>query len=296
MDNLLSVSEAAQLIKVNPETLRRWDNEGRLVAVKINERGDRRYKKEDLLEFVNSNPKLIKYSQVLTYNGYSIRWDSQGFNSMPANFSLIARLVVSNKENPFVGFAFVVDGLSLFATPNRKTTVDQLAIEKVKQYIDKKHIFNGDVYTFEFRNNNFVEVSNPDWWDGKYGVTLLPGLRVEVAHSCPEGPQNTAWRVILNFKSVQGDFWVTNNFGSENKFIEYFAWIESKELTAHGYPNSARYSEILAIDFIRRRFEETKDSTGNRDIARILENNSALYDGDWHTDSMLPDRTNQSLD
>lgn len=45
---LLKIREAAEMLNVNPETLRRWDNEGRLKAVRIGKRKDRRYKVEDL--------------------------------------------------------------------------------------------------------------------------------------------------------------------------------------------------------------------------------------------------------
>ena len=40
---LLRIREAAEMLGVNPETLRRWDRQGRLKAIKIGKRGDRRY-------------------------------------------------------------------------------------------------------------------------------------------------------------------------------------------------------------------------------------------------------------
>lgn len=49
---LLGIKEAAQLLSVSPATLRKWDNEGKLPAIKISERGDRRYRKNDLLKFL----------------------------------------------------------------------------------------------------------------------------------------------------------------------------------------------------------------------------------------------------
>jgi DNA (cytosine-5)-methyltransferase 1 len=54
---LLGIREAAAMLGVNPETLRRWDKEGKLVAIKISKRGDRRYKKEDLEDFLNKISK-----------------------------------------------------------------------------------------------------------------------------------------------------------------------------------------------------------------------------------------------
>lgn len=49
---LLRIKEAAEMLGVNPETLRRWDNDGRLKAVRFGKRGDRRYLAEDLQKFI----------------------------------------------------------------------------------------------------------------------------------------------------------------------------------------------------------------------------------------------------
>ena len=56
---LLRIKEAAEMLGVNPETLRRWDNEGRLKAVRMGKRGDRRYLEVDLQKFIeeSKNPK-----------------------------------------------------------------------------------------------------------------------------------------------------------------------------------------------------------------------------------------------
>lgn len=51
---LLRIREAAEILGVNPQTLRRWDNEGRLKAVRMGKRGDRRYKMEDLQRVINN--------------------------------------------------------------------------------------------------------------------------------------------------------------------------------------------------------------------------------------------------
>ena len=50
---LLKIREAAQRLNVNPETLRRWDRQGRLKAIRIGKRGDRRYKEVDITNLLN---------------------------------------------------------------------------------------------------------------------------------------------------------------------------------------------------------------------------------------------------
>ena len=57
MPELLTLSEACQILKVHPNTLRKWDRKGILVAVRFGERKDRRYKKEDIMKMVNSRAK-----------------------------------------------------------------------------------------------------------------------------------------------------------------------------------------------------------------------------------------------
>ena len=52
IQKLLKIREAAEILSVNPETLRRWDRSGKLKAIIISKRGDRRYRKEDIEKIV----------------------------------------------------------------------------------------------------------------------------------------------------------------------------------------------------------------------------------------------------
>lgn len=52
MEELLTLKEAAQILKVHPNTLRLWDKKGTLVAVRIGEKKARRYRKEDIEKFI----------------------------------------------------------------------------------------------------------------------------------------------------------------------------------------------------------------------------------------------------
>ena len=52
---LIGIKEAARLLGVHPTTLRRWDEEHILKAVRIGNRrgvGDRRYRLEDIRRFI----------------------------------------------------------------------------------------------------------------------------------------------------------------------------------------------------------------------------------------------------
>ncbi|KKP64696.1 MAG: DNA-binding protein, excisionase family [candidate division WS6 bacterium GW2011_GWE1_34_7] len=52
---LIKLREAAEMLGVNPETLRRWDRKGILKAIKFGARGDRRYDAKDLQNFIKNN-------------------------------------------------------------------------------------------------------------------------------------------------------------------------------------------------------------------------------------------------
>jgi len=51
---LLTLKEACEILKVHPNTLRQWDKNGILKAVRFGNRKDRRYKKEDLLDLLKN--------------------------------------------------------------------------------------------------------------------------------------------------------------------------------------------------------------------------------------------------
>ena len=52
LPKLLTIRQAAEVLNVHVETLRRWDKSGRLKAFRVNKRGDRRYKPEDLENYL----------------------------------------------------------------------------------------------------------------------------------------------------------------------------------------------------------------------------------------------------
>jgi len=49
LPDLLTVREVAEILRVSPLTIKRWGKRGKLPAIRINSRGDRRYKKESVL-------------------------------------------------------------------------------------------------------------------------------------------------------------------------------------------------------------------------------------------------------
>lgn len=52
LPELLSLRETCEMLKVHPNTLRLWDKKGILKAVRFGTRGDRKYKKQDILGLI----------------------------------------------------------------------------------------------------------------------------------------------------------------------------------------------------------------------------------------------------
>lgn len=57
MEELLTLSEAAKILKVHPNTLRLWDKSGILKAVRIGVKKVRRYRKQDIEAFIDKKNK-----------------------------------------------------------------------------------------------------------------------------------------------------------------------------------------------------------------------------------------------
>lgn len=161
LNDLLTIQEAAIMLGVHPETLRRWDRSGKLKAVKVNERGDRRYAKSDLLKLLN------EYNKPIEYKGYEIHQHSFGFELFPNRFGSIGRYIVKNK-NKTCGFAFAVPGLELFTLPHlSEKDLENMVYKIIKTRIDQEVIIHLREYTYEFNLGHFIEVKNPEWWNAK---------------------------------------------------------------------------------------------------------------------------------
>jgi len=56
---LLTISQTAEIIGVSIQTLRRWDDSGKLRSVRKKETGNRYYRRDDVEKFIKSNPKNL---------------------------------------------------------------------------------------------------------------------------------------------------------------------------------------------------------------------------------------------
>jgi len=59
-DELLDITQAAEFLRVSETSLRRWTNEGRLACLRVGRRRERRFRRNDLMLFMESQPAEVE--------------------------------------------------------------------------------------------------------------------------------------------------------------------------------------------------------------------------------------------
>lgn len=59
LPDLLTIREVASLLRVSALTIKRWGKKGKLPAIRINSRGDRRYKKSVVLKLLGEIEETV---------------------------------------------------------------------------------------------------------------------------------------------------------------------------------------------------------------------------------------------
>lgn len=60
IEEYLTLDEVSNILKVHKNTLRNWDNDGTLRAVRVGAKRIRRYKYSDIQKFMNQSEKPVK--------------------------------------------------------------------------------------------------------------------------------------------------------------------------------------------------------------------------------------------
>lgn len=55
LPGILTLKQACEVLNCHPNTLRKWDNNSFLKALRFGARKDRRYRKEDIVKFLTTN-------------------------------------------------------------------------------------------------------------------------------------------------------------------------------------------------------------------------------------------------
>lgn len=289
MDNdFLSISEAASFLKVHPETLRRWDRDGTLSAVRVNARGDRRWRRIDVLTFLQNQSRSLGGLVPFSQGNYEIIQISKGFEMFPDRFGLIAKFIARN-ERKHVGFVFAAAGMDVIANASNNKDLTTAAIEVIKDKLTKDSVFDDEIYTFEYRNIRFGQVEFPDWFNAPLRIVLIEGLRIDVERVHPIKQGVETWRVIVAFKVNQGGKWLKTGFGPKLNQYEYFVELSAEYLEDFTkFPPSDKGASIFALRYVQNRFEETKNENGDRSIERIGEIKVACWDGKCRRGEHIP--------
>ncbi len=117
LPNLLTIEQVSEILGVHPNTLRNWDRSGKLKAVRIGSRQDRRYPKEEIhklyhatLEHNHPEPSISEPTDDNKYvlkPGFSRSWFKLYFLSRKFSLFVFSVLLVS--------FTFAVMQVSFFA-------------------------------------------------------------------------------------------------------------------------------------------------------------------------------------
>ena len=74
IDGMLTISEVAQLLNVHINTVRRWSNQRILKSYRIGSRGDRRFRQEDIDNFlVQGNEDTIVKKEEASFDNPGAR-------------------------------------------------------------------------------------------------------------------------------------------------------------------------------------------------------------------------------
>jgi excisionase family DNA binding protein len=60
IDPMLTVSDVARLLSVHINTVRRWSNQEILKAYRVGSRGDRRFQREDVANFLSEESNIVE--------------------------------------------------------------------------------------------------------------------------------------------------------------------------------------------------------------------------------------------
>ena len=57
LPEILTLKQACQVLNCHPNTLRNWDNQDKIKSIRFGSRGDRRFKREEILKLIESKKR-----------------------------------------------------------------------------------------------------------------------------------------------------------------------------------------------------------------------------------------------
>ena len=231
-DELLTLSEAADLLKCHPNTLRNWDNEGLLEAVRIGERGDRKYRRKDLEKLITKN-KPVDDSRIFVPSG------------VPKVISMFSGCGGLDLGFEQAGFRTVwANDIYLPAAETYRANIGPIDTRPIEE-IEIEAIPNGDVLLAGFPRQPFSNAGQRKGVSDPRGTLFFETLRFIDSHR----PK------VVVFENVKGLLSIKNSDGSklidgikreleDRKYI-----VDYKLLTAsdYGVPQNRQRVVIVGV-------------------------------------------------
>lgn len=60
LPDILTIKQACEVLNCHPNTLRNWDNQGLVKSIRFGKRGDRRFKREEILKLIGTSKRRNK--------------------------------------------------------------------------------------------------------------------------------------------------------------------------------------------------------------------------------------------
>jgi len=103
LEVMLTTRQVADFLQVSICTIRRWSDEGKLKFYRVGSRGDRRYRREDVLHFLENPPTTCGRKTDAKDREVPIRPSETNFYSMKGNgASRRARLMRSKSSHHLI--------------------------------------------------------------------------------------------------------------------------------------------------------------------------------------------------
>ena len=118
MDRLLTLKETGKLLNVSKQTLQRWDNSGKLIAIRT-EGGHRRYKLSDIEKILKQN-RNVTDNEIIEATKLIYEFDFgkyiTNFTENEINIALGYAKMCDNIDNATWAFLGFLDGINFNKT------------------------------------------------------------------------------------------------------------------------------------------------------------------------------------
>lgn len=113
-DELLNIKQAAEFLNVSETSLRRWTNSGRLACLRVGRKRERRFRRADLLAFLEEQPTAMSADPGALESPPTLQTENSA--ELLAERAHLCGLYTSDEGRATRAAAFIAEGLRLGST------------------------------------------------------------------------------------------------------------------------------------------------------------------------------------